>query len=265
MNLRDLLLRRGTAGPDVGDYAPGDGWLDAAFGVDESLDGIHGLVGTLTRPDGMIVAGRIQWHKVLDGMLAPSKLVFEKGCETRGAPVMSTTPAACTQHHTGGRPTAKKPSPSLAICINGRPAGKGTTAVPGPLIHALNDYNGQLHICASGRANHAGAGHVEVMARMRAGLLPLGTALALGYADTGGFGGNLIGVEHENDGVSPLTWAQVDTAARLGRALTQRLGMSRAQAVGWDHQAQTRRKVDLPEAQHARILAAYDAWKPLGL
>ena len=260
MGVLDLWRNRGAG--DVGDYATGDGWLDAAFTVDESLDGIHGLVGTLTRPDGLVVGGRIQFHRVLDGFLAPSKLVFEKGCETRGAPVMSTDPAACTQHHTAGKPSSKRPAPSLAICINGRPAGKGTTAVPGPLIHVLNDYNGVLHVCAYGRANHAGMGHVAVLDRMRKNLLPLGTAAQLGYADTGGFGGNLIGVEHENDGVSPLTPAQIDTAARFGRALS-RLGMGRARAVGWDHQAQTRRKIDLPEDNHRRILAAFDTWQPL--
>lgn len=260
MSILDLF--RDRAGVEIGDYAPGDSWLDTTFGVDEALDGVHGLVGTLTRPDGLIVAGRIRWDLVLHGFLRPDKLVMERGWEKRGAPVMSIDPAACTQHHTAGRPTARKPSPSLAICIGGRPAGKGVTAVPGPLIHVLNDFNGVLHVCASGRANHAGMGHVPLLIRMRAGLLPSGTAKELGLPDTGGFGGNLLGIEHENDGESPLTDAQVDTAARFGHALW-RLGLGRARAVGWDHEAQTRRKVDLRAAQHARILAAYDAWKPL--
>lgn len=260
MNLFDLF--RDRAGSEIGDYAPGDSWLDTTFGVDESLDGIHGLVGTLTRPDGLIVNGRIRWDLVLRGMIDPSNLVFERGWELRGAPVMSIDPAACTHHHTAGRPTARKPAPSLAICLNGRPASKGVSAVPGPLIHALNDFNGKLHVCASGRANHAGMGHVPLLVRMRAGQFPAGTAKELGLPDTGGFGGNLIGIEHENDGSSPLTAAQVDTAARFGRALW-RLGLGRARAVGWDHEAQTRRKVDLPAGQHERIIAAYDAWRSL--
>jgi hypothetical protein len=72
----------------------------------------------------------------------------------------------------------------------------------------------------------------------------------------------LIGIEWENSGYDPLTDAQVLAAARWGHALW-RLGLGRNRAIAWDHEAQTQRKWDLVERDHARIRAAYDAWKPL--
>lgn len=109
MSLLGRVEDRFRRGSECGDYADGDGWLDATFAVDESLEGVHGLVGTLSRPDGLIVGGRIQWDKVLAGFFPQGMLEFERGWEKRGAPVMDPNPAACTNHHTGGRPTSRRP------------------------------------------------------------------------------------------------------------------------------------------------------------
>lgn len=260
MTLLDLWRNRG-AGTDCGDLALNDllyddeGWL-----VEEQPRALVGITPE-ARPDGNIVAGRIRWDKVLAGFIAPGKLDWQTGWQGRGAPVMDAHPAAILWHWTAGKPTPQRPCPSLVICRDGRPAGRGVTAVPGPLVHAIIGTDGVLHVLASGRANHAGTGHREVLQDMRAGREPRGTARAQGWADTGGSGGSLIGVEVENDGRAPFTDAQLDTIARFGRAC-YRLGLGRIQASHWGHELWTRRKVDCG-TQQARIIAAYDAWTPL--
>jgi hypothetical protein len=211
------------------------------------------LLDSATRADGYIVGGRIIWKKLLAGLFAPSELTYCPGYETRGSAVVSPEPAAFLWHHTGSNPTPKRPAPSLDICINGRKAGRGVTAVSGPLVPLDVGLDGHLWVICSGRANHAGTGHRPLEARMRQGLFPAGTARDQGLKDTGGWGGVLIGVEVENNGKTPFTPAQISTCVRIGLA-AKRLGLSDAQAIGWDHQACTSRKIDLPAATHQSII-----------
>lgn len=259
------LLDRWRRGVEPGDFAPDDEHLDSDGWYREEQrdhDGLIGVQGLASAYPGVVDGGRIRWDKVLAGFQPSGRVQWADGWQRRGAPVMDSQPAAILWHWTAGKPTATRPTPSLTICRDGRPAGKGVTAVPGPLVHMLVGYDGSLHVLASGRANHAGTGHQALIAEMRAGKAPRGSAARLGLVDTGGSGGALVGVEIENDGKAPFTDAQVDTCARFARACF-RLGLGRNQAIMWTHGQWTRRKVDILNGQHQRLIDAYDAWKPL--
>lgn len=254
-----LLLDRFRPGAEPGDFAPDDDFLDASAWLEEGVPHLrdaHTLLGSATGPG--VLAGRIQWAKVLAGYV--DKVVYVPGWQTRGAPVMSAQLAAFLWHWTAAKPSLLRPSPSLKICTDGRPAGKGVTAVPGPLVQGLVAFDGVLYVIASGRANHAGMGHQALLERMRKGLPPAGTAAQLGLADTGGSGGALAGfeIEHSGDG-SPLTPAQLKTIGQIARAGVANLGFNQAQAIEWDHQAWTRRKIDLDAAKQTAMLAAFKA------
>lgn len=245
MNLLDLLPWRARAG-DVGDWCPEDEYLD------DVPTGILFPTLLAAPSTSLVVEGRVQWDKVLAGVPG---VVYVDGWRERGRAVMN--PVANLWHWTAGKPTAKRPAPSLGICIDGRPD------VPGPLVHGHIALDGTIRVIASGRANHAGPGHRELIAStFRPGLPPKGGAATLGLADTGGSGGALIGWEIENDGKAPLDWRQVVAVARIGRATADRLGFNEAQAVRYHHRVWTRRKVDLSDAQMLRILNLYRSDHP---
>jgi hypothetical protein len=218
------------------DYAPDDDWLDQAFRVDESVGGIHGLIGSTALP------ARIPLDKILAPMVADKRVKFVAGWETRGAPVMGSM-AGWLNHWTAGTPSTLRPNPSLGICTNGRAAGKGVSAVPGPLC---NIYIGltDLHVVASGRANHPGMGHQPLLAELRAGRLPLVSAALRKLPDTGGAGGAFGGTELEAPGNGkPITWRQWHLLIDSLACVAAWHGWT-ADRVAWHHALWTRRKVD---------------------
>lgn len=190
MSLLDLFRR-----PVFGDYdyAPEDEWLDHAFRADENTGGIHGLVGAVPG------AGRIPWPKILAGAPAANVPVkWVPGYETRGAPVMD--PIAQMIHWDASNPSPTRPDPALGICTNGRAAGKGVTAVPGPLCNAYVGLTA-IHVVASGRANHPGKGWTPLLDQIRRGQP---------YRDRnkpsmGGAGGAFIGYEVAGNGKQRFT------------------------------------------------------------
>lgn len=246
-----LLDRFGfNIGKEVGDFAVGDDFLD----VESVLNPMFHALVAATVPKhaakpGVVANSRIRWDIVFKDM-PKGKVVFVPGWATRGSAVMN--PTANLWHWTAGKPSASRPSPSLNICVNGR------SGIPGPLCHGLIDLNGVLHVIASGRANHAGVGNQGLLVRMKANQWPAGSAAKLRLPDTGGSGGALTGWEIENDGTKPLSDAQVVTCAQMASCCSDVLGYGDAQAVGWDHQAWTKRKIDLNDAQHKRIIDGYN-------
>lgn len=233
-----------------GDWSEDDAFLDAAAWTEETrgygpLELARPSVIALAGMPPPVVGGRIQWRTILGTM---PNVVWEAGWERRGAPVMN--PTGILWHWTAGKPTATRPAPSLAICINGRPD------VPGPLVPGLIGLDGRLHIICSGRANHAGPGHQALLADIRAGRMPRGSAAKLGLADTGGSGGALIGIEIENDGKAPLTEAQLVTIGQLGARCAKSFRWTRAQAGGYSHLNWTKRKIDVDPVKASQIFAA---------
>lgn len=214
--LRALITKGGTF--DDGDVADDDNFLDDAFGQDESLGGIHGLVGG--------TAGRIPFKTILP------TATFLPGYEKRGAPVMN--PTGLMIHWTASRPSAKNPAGSLPICRDGR------TGIPGPLCQIHIDFNGKITVIASGRANHAGKGDQSILAALKAGTLKPGRP----GPDTGGSGGAFIGieVEHSGDQKVPYPPAVLASIELVASSIKKHYGWNEHHVI--DHARWTRRKID---------------------
>lgn len=228
----DRIINYYRQGLEVGDWCLDDEGIEASL-----LNSFQPLV---TGPRAVVYGGgRIKWDLILMG--APFPVVFEKGWNERGRPVMD--PWGVLYHWTAGKPTEKRPAPSLNICLNGR------DNIPGPLIHLLVAYNGKVHVCASGRANHAGLGHVNLLNDIRANKAPGKTARQKGLVDTGGSAGRLIGVEIENDGTKPFTPMQVATLRVLYERFQTRGLLPVNAAKTWTHVHWTRRKIDITGRQ----------------
>lgn len=122
-----------------------------------------------------------------DPVLRP-RVVEVAGWRTRGADTFS--PRGFVFHHTAGPRTGA--TPSLSTCINGRPD------LPGPLCNVFLGRDGSVHVVASGRANHAGAGSWHTLS---------GNA-------------SVYGLEIENVGTPSEPWSPLilDLAARIAAA-----------------------------------------------
>lgn len=110
------------------------------------------------------------------------------GWDTRGSADFNPHGIVC--HHTASNPPAN--TPALNTVTNGRPD------LPGPLCNVLLARNGDCHIIASGRANHAGAGGWN------------------------GLVGNssVLGIEAENNGIGePWPAHQIEAFIRLCAAM----------------------------------------------
>jgi hypothetical protein len=95
--------------------------------------------------------------------------------------------------------------PTLNLLINGRPAGPGTSALPGPLSQLGLGRDGTFYVVAAGRANHAGAGRWEGV-------------------ETGN--SSFIGIEAENSGRASDPWpdVQMDAYRRGVAAILRHIG-----------------------------------------
>lgn len=206
---------------------------------DEFLDSVQSLFRT---------TGRVAFDQILKNV---PKVVYVDGWKTRGSSVMN--PMGVLWHWTAATPSLKKTAPSLNVVKNGR------TGIPGPLAHIVVGFDGTIYVVASGRANHAGAGHQPLLKRWS--LPPTDTAYRNKFKDTGGSGGSLVGVEIENTVGVPFSAAQVDSLGRLAYALQHGLGLSEAAACRWGHIHWTRRKIDLDAVKMAQILESKRRFK----
>ncbi len=124
-------------------------------------------------------------------------------------------PIGVLWHHTNG-PTSSpsNPAPSLSVCINGR------TGLPGPLCHALVDFNGVFHVISANHANHAGDAR-------QSGPIPAGSGNTM-----------LIGWEIDYVGDDPvrpdqaMSAAQYDASIKATAAVLKRLGRDASYARG---------------------------------
>jgi hypothetical protein len=93
-----------------------------------------------------------QWATWLADVLraAGCPVIEEPGWKTRGRPGGTFQPRGVMLHHDASPPG--ETSGGAGVIINGRPD------VPGPLAQLWLDYDGRWHVCAAGRANHAGSG-----------------------------------------------------------------------------------------------------------
>lgn len=143
-------------------------------------------------------------------------------------------PEGIIVHHTGDKGRGDS---GLTTLIYGRPD------LNGPLCTASPREDGILALISAGRANHAGEGSSEVLARIRKELAPLGDAADHGLHDDMVGNGHFYGFEVDNDGAGqPYPHVQLDTTIRACTALCRHHGWSANRVIG--HKEWTRRKVD---------------------
>jgi N-acetylmuramoyl-L-alanine amidase-like protein len=128
-------------------------------------------------------------------------VVETDGWKTRTAPGTQPQPVGVLEHHTATPTSYARSSPTVQMCIDGRPD------LEGPLCHGVIGFDGTVHLIAAGRANHAGKAKAS-------GPNPAGDGNTL-YI---GFEWDYQGV---NQGPSPEQYA---AAVRATRAVLAKLG-----------------------------------------
>ncbi|HEV8651313.1 MAG TPA: N-acetylmuramoyl-L-alanine amidase [Actinomycetes bacterium] len=182
----------------------------------------------------------IDFARILERAGLPVREV--NGWQRRGRPP-STNPrdpaypaatrfAGIGLHHTAGHN-------DLNVVVNGRPG------IPGPLANLYVARDGRVFVVAAGRANHFGAGAVEVYRRTLRDLAPLGDAADVGLRDSTVGNGVYVGIEVENFGTAgdPYPRVQIDSLERACAALCEEMGWTANRCV--QHREWTRRKVDM--------------------
>jgi hypothetical protein len=145
------------------------------------------------------------------------------------------TPEGAMVHHTASSDLAA----TLKVVTYGRPD------LIGPLCNVLVDHTGLLHLISAGRANHAGMGSSKVLAHMKQGQPPKGTARQLGYKDDIVGNGLFVGFEVLSTGkaTDPLPQAAWVATAKATAAICRYLKHpTPARVIG--HAEWTSRKPD---------------------
>ena len=185
-----------------------------------------------------------------DVLRAAGIQVIEEGdWRARGRPG-AFEPIGVLWHHTASTSSPSRPAPSLSVVINGR------SDLPGPLCHALVDYNGVFRLIAAGRANHAGRSGGS-------GPIPVGDGNTM-----------LIGWEIDYAGDQPsgpdqaMTPAQYTASVKATAAVLRRLGRDASFARGHRETSTTGKpdpsfvNLDTMRADVARELAGSNPGTP---
>lgn len=121
--------------------------------------------------------------------------------------------------------------------------GRASEGIPAPLCNTSTDMDGDLHLIAQGRANHAGEGSSQTGAHvLNEDYAGYSTELHPGPDDE--FDGNAVyyGNEVRYDGGQPMTPKQYASAVRWAAAVCHFHGWSALSVIG--HREHTRRKND---------------------
>lgn len=169
----------------------------------------------------------ISW--LADVLRAAGVSVVEEGdWLNRTASGAAIAPIGVLWHHTAGPPTsASNPSPSLNICINGRPD------LSGPLCHALVDYHGVFHVISANRANHAGEARAS-------GPIPAGSGNTMLVGWEIDYAGDQSGTGGPQQAMSA---AQYDASLKATAAVLTQLGTDASYARG-HRETSTTGKID---------------------
>lgn len=140
-------------------------------------------------------------------------------------------------HHTGSD-SGQTDDYLKFLFVDGRPAD----GIPGPLCNVATDMDGDLHLGAQGRANHAGSGSMTVYNHIKNEDYD-GYKVEL-KPGPDGVDGNavLYGNEVRYDGGQPMTPAQYHSTLLWAAAVCDFHGWSALAAIG--HREWTRRKID---------------------
>jgi hypothetical protein len=144
-------------------------------------------------------------------------------------------PRGVMVHHTGSD-SGQSSSYDDFLFAEGRPD------LPAPLCNVATDMDGDLHVGADGRANHAGAGSQSVLNAVTFESHN-GYVTELDPGTDGPIGnGYFYGNEVKYDGGQPMTPAQYRTAVLTAAAICDHHGWTALSVIG--HREWTRRKPD---------------------
>lgn len=177
---------------------------------------------------------RSEWAAAMKKWQVPVK--WYPGWDTRGRPGEFSNVNGVMIHHTGS--DSQSDNYLDFLFKTGRPAD----GIPGPLCNVSTDMDGDLHVGAIGRANHAGRGSSKtlaaVMLEQYKGYI---TELKPGEDNTDG-NARFYGNEVRFDGGQPMTTKQWDTAVLWSAAICDHYGWSALSVIG--HREWTTRKPD---------------------
>lgn len=163
-----------------------------------------------------------------DALTEAGVTVVEEGDWRNRSAGADFAPIGVLWHHTAGPVTsAENPHPSLGICIDGR------SDLPGPLCHAVVDFNGVFHLVSANRANHAGASGGS-------GPIPAGDGNTLMVGWEIDYAGDQSGTGGPKQEMSP---AQYDASLKATAAVLKRLGRDAQHARG-HRETSTSGKID---------------------
>ncbi|WP_432949049.1 peptidoglycan recognition protein family protein [Kribbella sp. CA-253562] len=158
------------------------------------------------------------------------------GWRTRGRPGGFGDVRGVMVHHTGSN--SQSNDYLNFLFVRGRPED----GIPGPLCHVATDSDGDLHLGAIGRANHAGRGSSTTLSRVTAQNYAGYTSELRPGVDNVDGNAHYYGNEVRYDGARPMTAAQYRTALLHAAAICDFYGWSALSVIG--HREHSRRKVD---------------------
>lgn len=173
------------------------------------------------------------------------------GVNTRGRD-FPEPPVGVMVHHTAGGPG---PRPSLGYIVSRNLANFYISREP------------RVYAIATGVANHAGYGKLEVVERLRRNQPPRGDAISV-YGPEGGRGEAVVnrfyvGIEVENDGVhEPYPPQQIDLLVDLCAGICMTFGWPAERVI--HHRESTSRKVDMSWRGDLRGLVASRIMRAIG-
>jgi hypothetical protein len=158
------------------------------------------------------------------------------GYATRTRPGKNSDKRGLVIHHTGSDAQSESYDDWLFT------EGRASEGIPAPLANATIDFDGDFHLGAIGRANHAGKGSSATLTKVS-------NESYDGYADEINPGSDAIdgnasyyGFEVKFDGGQPMTDKQYRTAVLAAAAICDFHGWSALSVIG--HREHTRRKDD---------------------
>jgi hypothetical protein len=159
------------------------------------------------------------------------------GWRTRRRPGAFTDIRGVIIHHTGS--DAGQSDGYLDFLFK---TGRPESGIPGPLCHVATDMDGDLHLGAIGRANHAGKGSSSTLAKVTTENYPGYAAEIRAGSDNTDGNAHFYGNEVRYDGGQPMTAKQYDAAVRWAAAICDFYGWSALSVIG--HREWTTRKPD---------------------
>ncbi|ADB31729.1 N-acetylmuramoyl-L-alanine amidase family 2 [Kribbella flavida DSM 17836] len=158
------------------------------------------------------------------------------GWRSRGRPGGFGDVRGVMVHHTGSN--SQSNDYLNFLFVRGRPED----GIPGPLCHVATDLDGDLHLGATGRANHAGRGSSTTLNRVTAQNHAGYTAELRPGDDTVDGNAHYYGNEIRYDGRRAMSAAAYRTALRHAAAICDFHGWSALSVIA--HREHTRRKAD---------------------